>query len=138
MRLHCAGEAYVEANPRLLQRALSNLISNAIKAAPHGAEIRVRCTMRGEYVRIDVQNPGPLIAAHDLPRIFDRFFRADTLHTTRQEGHGLGLAIVQAIARMHDGKAHARSDASGTEIGFTLRRLPPQHALSFGANITHS
>ncbi|WP_254241325.1 ATP-binding protein, partial [Achromobacter insolitus] len=67
------------------------------------------------------------IPSADLPRIFDRFFRASQARAPRSEGHGLGLAIVRAIARMHGGEVDAASGAHGTVVGITLR-APEGHA----------
>src|SRR3546814_2932743 len=69
-----------------------------------------------------VRNPGTPIHRDALPRIFDRFFRADDARSGRADGHGLGLAIVSAIARMHGGAAFAKSDNHGSEVGFTIQR----------------
>ena len=120
IRLRCEGDAAVAANPGL-RRALANLISNAIKATPAGHEILLRCEPVAGGARVEVRNPGASIAPADLPRIFDRFFRAGQGRAPRTEGHGLGLAIVRAIARMHDGDVDARSTAGETVIGITLR-----------------
>ena len=121
IRLRCEGDAAVAANPGLVRRALANLISNAIKATPAGHEILLRCEPAAGGARVEVRNPGASIAPADLPRIFDRFFRAGQGRAPRTEGHGLGLAIVRAIARMHDGDVDARSTAGETVIGITLR-----------------
>lgn len=121
IRLRCEGDAAVAANPGLVRRALANLISNAIKATPAGHEILLRCEPVAGGARVEVRNPGASIAPADLPRIFDRFFRAGQGRAPRTEGHGLGLAIVRAIARMHDGDVDARSTAGETVIGITLR-----------------
>jgi two-component system, OmpR family, heavy metal sensor histidine kinase CusS len=68
-----------------------------------------------------VQNQGPGIAAQELPLLFDRFFRGDSSRACPDEQHhGLGLAIVAAIARMHAGRTLAESAAGVTRVGFTL------------------
>ncbi|WP_313624552.1 heavy metal sensor histidine kinase [Achromobacter sp.] len=121
VRLRNEGDATVAANPGLVRRALANLISNAIKATPRGEEIVLACSMSDAGARVEVRNPGAPIPPADLPRIFDRFFRAGPARAPRSEGHGLGLAIVRAIARMHGGDVDAASDAGGTVIGITLR-----------------
>ncbi len=90
------------------------------------------CSVSAAGARVEVRNPGPAIPAADLPRIFDRFFRSGQSRAPRSEGHGLGLAIVRAIARMHGGEVDAASDERGTVIGITLRG-PVGHA---AANIT--
>lgn len=118
------GSATLMANPRLLRRAIANLLSNAIRATPRGRGIDLYCVTRQDEIEIRVRNPGAPIAAQALPRIFDRFYRGDDARSRRTDGHGLGLAIVRAIARMHDGNAFARCGGQGTEVGFTLSRAP--------------
>ncbi|CAM4223945.1 heavy metal sensor histidine kinase [Bordetella muralis] len=122
VRLTADGDAQVRANPRLLRRAIANLISNAIKATPSGQTIRARCTRDDQFVEISVINSGTPIPQDALPRIFDRFFRTDSARSGRTDGHGLGLAIVSAIARMHGGSAFAKSNNQGSEVGFTILR----------------
>jgi len=118
------GGAVLIANPRLLRRAIANLLSNAIRATPRGRGIDLYCIARQGEIEIRVRNPGAPIAAEALPRIFDRFYRGDDARSRRTDGHGLGLAIVRAIARMHGGNAFARCGGQGTEVGFTLSRAP--------------
>jgi two-component system heavy metal sensor histidine kinase CusS len=76
-----------------------------------------------EAVRIEVRNAGAPIEAEHLPRLFDRFFRADASRCcpeTGEQHHGLGLAIVAAIARMHAGRTLAECAGGTTRVGFTL------------------
>ncbi|MDQ6216229.1 heavy metal sensor histidine kinase [Achromobacter insolitus] len=127
VHLRCLGDATVAVNAGLVRRALANLISNAIKATPRGGEIVLACSASPAGGRVEVRNPGPPIPSADLPRIFDRFFRASQARAPRSEGHGLGLAIVRAIARMHGGEVDAASGAHGTVVGITLR-APEGHA----------
>jgi len=133
VHLRCVGDATVAANAGLVRRALANLISNAIKATPCGGEIVLTCSASPAGGRVEVRNPGAPIPPADLPRIFDRFFRSSQARAPRSEGHGLGLAIVRAIARMHGGEVDAASGAHGTVVGITLR-APDGHAAA--ANIT--
>lgn len=125
LTLRQAGDARVRANPRLLRRALSNLIANAIKASPAHTALEITCMESLTDVEIRVVNAGEAIPPNALPRIFDRFYRVDDARTGRSEGHGLGLAIVRAIARMHGGRVFAHSEAGRTIVGFTLSRLRP-------------
>lgn len=125
VRLRCEGDATVAANRGLARRALANLISNAIRATPPGGEIVLACTPTPHGARVTVRNPGAPIPTADLPRIFDRFFRSGQARAPRSEGHGLGLAIVRAIARMHGGDVDAVSDADGTVVGLTLNNPGP-------------
>lgn len=105
----------------LFKRAVSNLLGNAIRFAEPGSRIVIRIAPDGgQEVRVEVQNAGPAIAPQHLARIFDRFFRVDSARLDSQSHHGLGLAIVAAIARMHAGRPLAESDGTGTRVGFTM------------------
>ena len=115
------GQVVVTGDPGLLQRALSNLLSNAVRHARPGSQIVVRIAGATERrCSLAVENQGDALAERELGRIFERFYRADS---SRQEGvthHGLGLAIVAAIARMHGGQTFARSADGVTTIGLLL------------------
>jgi two-component system heavy metal sensor histidine kinase CusS len=105
----------------LFKRAVSNLLGNAIRFAEPGSRIVIRIAAEdAAQVRVEVQNAGPAIEPQNLARLFDRFFRVDSARPDSQSHHGLGLAIVAAIARMHAGRPLAESDAAGTRVGFTL------------------
>ena len=105
----------------LFKRAVSNLLGNAIRFAEPGSRIVIRiATEASAQVRVEVQNAGPAIEPQNLARLFDRFFRVDSARSDCQSHHGLGLAIVAAIARMHAGRPVAESDGAGTRVGFTL------------------
>jgi len=113
-------------NAALVRRALANLLSNASRYTPAGRTISIQlstvaATSSDERVAITVVNPGEGIDPVVLPRLFERFFRADTSRQGSAEHHGLGLAIVRAIARMHGGDAFAASAGCITKVGFTLR-----------------
>lgn len=126
LALRIDGDAAVPVDEPLFKRALSNLLGNATRFAEHGSTVVVRISAAlaatPEQVQVEVQNRGPSIAAAQLPRLFDRFFRGDDSRSCPQEvqHHGLGLAIVAAIARMHAGRTVAESDAGLTRVGFTL------------------
>lgn len=116
------GDARLAVDEPLCKRALSNLLGNAIRYADKGSRLCVRILPEGERgVRLWVENVGPAIEPTHLPRLFDRFFRADASRCEMEKPHhGLGLSIVAAIARMHDGFAAAESDAGRTRVGFSL------------------
>jgi two-component system sensor histidine kinase MprB len=107
----------VQVDPALMERAVSNLLDNAVKYSSPGTPIEV--TVRdGEVIVVD---HGPGIAEDDLPRIFDRFYRAATARA--KPGAGLGLAIVREAAEAHGGKATAESTGSGARFRLTLPAL---------------
>ena len=117
----CEGDAKGAFDVSLLRRALSNLLSNATRYATTGSTIKVRIASNAGRVRIAVENEGSSIEQEHLPRLFDRFYRAE--RSRRQTGtsnHGLGLAIVAAIARMHQGEPFARSADGVTAIGLDV------------------
>jgi two-component system heavy metal sensor histidine kinase CusS len=115
------GGVTVPVDEPLFKRAVSNLLGNAIRYASPGSRIVIRIANEAsEQVRVEVENDGPTIAPHHLACLFDRFFRIDSARPDSQSHHGLGLAIVAAIARMHAGKPLAESQGGNTRVGFTL------------------
>lgn len=117
----CDGDAAGAFDLSLLCRAVSNLLSNATRYATPGSTIRVRIASAAGRLRIWVENEGSPIVQEHLPRLFDRFYRAE--RSRRQAGtsnHGLGLAIVAAIARMHQGEPFASSTGGVTVIGLDV------------------
>ena len=97
-----AGATPVAGDPVLLAQAVSNLIDNSLKCVPERGAIRVRVGKRDDgSVSIEVADNGPGIAAADKPKVTERFFRGDASRGT--PGVGLGLSIVDAVARLHGG-----------------------------------
>lgn len=94
---------YVLGDESQLYRLVTNLITNAIHYTPAGGEIRLRLNQRDRMALITIQDSGIGIPAADLPKIFERFYRVDSDRSRHTGGAGLGLAIVQAIARHHKG-----------------------------------
>ena len=125
LRLQVQGDALLAVDESLVKRALSNLLGNATRFAAHGSTVVLAISPDADdarQVRVEVRNQGPAIAPEALPRLFDRFFRADTSRCCDggEQHHGLGLAIVAAIARMHAGRTLAESAGGTTRVGFTL------------------
>ena len=123
MQVQVQGDARARIEPALLGRAVTNLLQNAIEHSQPGAQITVQVEQRTDHCRIAVLNPGH-IAQEALPRLFDRFYRADRARSGGGENHGLGLAIVKAVAAMHGGTVFASSDQGVTSIGFTVALIP--------------
>jgi two-component system sensor histidine kinase MprB len=108
-------ETVLDGSPRRLDRAVSNLLDNAEKWSPPDTPIDV--TLRGR--RLLVRDRGPGIEPEDLPRVFDRFYRARSARGL--PGSGLGLAIVRHVAETHGGSVAARNAADGgAELCLTL------------------
>jgi len=103
---------------QLLQRALGNLLANAVRHARPGTTVRLSRHDDGAFVRLCVRNEGDTIAPEHLPRLFDRFFRIDPARTEPGDSGGLGLAIVQSIMTLVNGKVSASSGDGVTT--FTL------------------
>jgi two-component system heavy metal sensor histidine kinase CusS len=117
------GHASVLCNPALVRRAIVNLLTNAIRhTAPKGV-VRVVIECGAETISLCVENPGPPIDAAVRTRMFDRFYRADAARSRHQPGHGLGLAIVAAIARMHGGTVFTTHSGGKNRVGLILQRL---------------
>ena len=119
LTLAVSGEAAAIDRP-LLQRAVSNLVSNAVRYADAGSTIRIHVSHDDEHALIAVSNAGEPIAKEHLPRLFHRFYRGDEARGFDANHHGLGLAIVAAIARMHGGRPFAASEGRDITIGFCL------------------
>jgi two-component system heavy metal sensor histidine kinase CusS len=124
-----------ELDRTLLQRAVGNLVSNALAHTPPGGTVVLGTVIDSPYIdsakpdlsstvvstiRIDVSDTGVGIPAEALPKVFDRFFRVDSSRSQGSGGTGLGLAIVQSIALLHGGKVEIASQpGQGTRV--TLR-----------------
>jgi two-component system heavy metal sensor histidine kinase CusS len=109
--LTCDGSRGVSGDRLMLRRAVSNLLSNAVRHTPAGGAITVRIDdSDASITTVSVANTGPAIASEHLPRLFDRFYRTDSSRQQLGDGAGLGLAIVQSIARTHGGDVSVRSD----------------------------
>jgi len=105
----------------LLQRSLANLVSNALAHCSPGDSVRLTAHRQESSIRIDVQDSGSGIPVHDLPRVFDRFYRADPARPRNSGGTGLGLAIVQQIVFLHGGDVRIASEVGrGTTVSVIL------------------
>lgn len=116
----CHGTGTIIGDRLLVQRAISNLLSNAIRHTPPAGDIGIVVDARADAVELRVANPGPGIAPGHLPRVFDRFYRVERAGAGTHDGTGLGLAIVQSIARLHGGTVSVDSEPAGL-TAFTLR-----------------
>jgi len=124
VRLVREGAAYTRGDRGMLRRALSNLLDNALRFTPAGGEVRVTMLEDAHGVRLAVENTGDGIPAQLLPRLFDRFYRADPARREGSSEHaGLGLAITQSIVRAHGGRIFCESAAGVTRFVIELPRV---------------
>lgn len=117
----------VLANPPRLQRVLHNLLSNALRHTPADGTVALRARPQGNEIRVEVSDTGEGIAAEDLPRVFERSFRAERSRTRAEReytpGAGLGLAIARGLIEAHGGTMSVESDLGrGSRFRFTLPR----------------
>ncbi|MBC2658642.1 heavy metal sensor histidine kinase [Pseudomonas sp. MSSRFD41] len=131
LELQQSGDAWVLGDRLMIQRAISNLLSNAIRHSPSQGRIQLRVEQQLQTVSLTVSNPGPGIEACHLPHLFERFYRIDSSRTRAEGGTGLGLAIVRSIMNLHDGQAEVSSVIDGqTEFRLVFPKLDPaQHDL---------
>jgi len=122
----CHGKAVVNADPMLFRRAVSNLLSNALQYTSRGGRVSIAVEQTADHaVDVRVSDTGSGIDSAHLPRIFDRFYRADRARSQHASGTGLGLAIVKSIMTLHNGTVTIQSEpAKGTTV--TLR-FPLRH-----------
>lgn len=114
-----AAAVLVDGRPRQLERAISNLVDNAVKYSDPSSSIEVLV----DGATVTVLDRGRGIPEADLDRIFDRFYRAVEVRT--EPGSGLGLSIVSEVARVHKGSVFARNRAGGgAEVGFSVSSTP--------------
>jgi two-component system phosphate regulon sensor histidine kinase PhoR len=115
----------IRADAARLQEVLYNLLDNAVKYSHSGGKLRLEATRRNDHVVLTVSDTGIGIPEADLPRIFERFYRADKARSRELGGTGLGLSIVKHIAQMHGGSVEAESALGrGTSIRVLLP-VPP-------------
>ncbi len=105
----------------LLQRAVGNLVENSLAHTPAGGAITVTARLEQGRLRIEVVDNGTGIPAEDLPRVFDRFYRADRSRSSSPGSVGLGLAIVKGIVTLHGGETEIESqEGKGTRIALVI------------------
>ena len=109
VELRLSGNGFAHGDNLMIQRAISNLVSNAVRHTPQGGRIDVRIGERAGHTEVRVSNDGPGIPPEYLPHLFERFTAAPDARLELQAGTGLGLAIVQSIMAYHGGRAEAES-----------------------------
>jgi two-component system heavy metal sensor histidine kinase CusS len=108
----------------LLRRAVSNLIANALNHTPAGGNVAVRVEATASHLDVLVQDDGCGVAPEHLPRLFERFYRVDSVRS-RTDGSGLGLALVKSITELHDGSVDIESELGrGTTVRLRFPAAP--------------
>jgi two-component system sensor histidine kinase MprB len=128
----------VRAQPAMLERAVLNVLDNAAKWSPPGGAGEVALT-RGERWYLDIRDHGPGIAPEDLPKVFDRFYRAPTARS--MPGSGLGLAIVNQVVTSHGGTVTAVLPPDGgtlirIELPIVAEQEPPAAVIGPPSEVT--
>jgi signal transduction histidine kinase len=104
-----------------LGQVLTNLVDNALRYSPPDTCVTLSASIEGRDVVLGVADEGEGIAAEHLPRVFERFYRADAARDRAHGGSGIGLAIVKAIVEAHGGRVTAASGGVGRGSQLTLR-----------------
>ena len=125
IQIGCSGDAEIFADPVLFNRAVGNLLDNALRFTPDNGTITIEIADAADGTRISVQDNGSGIPAEHLPRVFDRFYRVDASRSS--EGTGLGLALVKSILHLHGGSA-AIVSSSGRGTTVTLKFPDPSES----------
>jgi PAS domain S-box-containing protein len=117
-----AGDVGVVAGDAVeLRKVVTNIVGNAIKFTPRGGRVDVACRRHPEGVVVSVEDTGIGIAADELPKVFDRFYRGAQARSSEIQGAGLGLAIVKSVVERHGGRLDVRSRfGSGTTVEVVL------------------
>jgi two-component system heavy metal sensor histidine kinase CusS len=122
--LVCCGDGRVLGDRLMLRRAISNLLANALTYTPASGQVAISIDHSATHVYLRVTNTGEAIAAEHLPRLFDRFYRADKARThAESDGSGLGLAITRAIVEAHGGKVGVQSSDGKTVFELEFKQI---------------
>jgi two-component system, OmpR family, heavy metal sensor histidine kinase CusS len=117
--ISCSGEGQIYADPDLFERAVGNLLDNALRFTPENGSIQIALSEHDGDFEVAVSDNGCGIASEHLPRVFDRFYRAES--SRGSDGAGLGLALVKSIVDLHGGSATIQSEIGrGTTVRLTF------------------
>ena len=118
-----AGRVHADLNRTLFQRAVCNLVENALAHTPPGGAVTLTAAATGTSTAVGVADTGSGVPADHLPHVFDRFYRADPSRSSPAGNAGLGLAIVKSVAELHGGAVEMSSEEGrGTRVTMTFPR----------------
>lgn len=118
------GDAHLPIERALFGRAITNLLDNAVRHGRTPGRATVRIVEEVDSASVSVSSEGEPLAPEHLKRLFDRFYKVDPARLSH-DGHGFGLPIVEAVARMHGGSVFVYNETGGICVGFRLARHPP-------------
>jgi len=117
--ISCSGQREISADPALFERAVGNLVDNALRFTPENGSIEISLAEHATHFEVVVSDNGSGIAPEHLPRVFDRFYRAEP--SRGSDGAGLGLALVKSIVDLHGGTVRIQSEIDrGTTVSLTF------------------
>lgn len=117
------GEASIHGDKLMLHRAFGNLLENAIRHSHTNSTIKIKLEASSLATNIVIENTGDTISHEQLPRLFDRFYRADASRQCNDEGAGLGLAITQSIIKAHAGNINVSSENGVTKFDVIFTKV---------------
>jgi len=121
--ISCIGDGQIYADPDLFERAVGNLLDNALRFTPENGSIQITLSDHDADFEVAVSDTGCGIAPEHLPRVFDRFYRAES--SRGSDGAGLGLALVKSIVDLHGGSATIQSQVGhGTTVTLQFPKQP--------------
>jgi two-component system, OmpR family, heavy metal sensor histidine kinase CusS len=123
--LSFSGDARLFADSTLFRRAISNVVSNALKHTPPDGKVTVEVAALHDTVKILIKDDGVGIPPEHLPRLFDRFYRVDASRAAAVAGTGLGLAIVKSIVDLHGGSVTIESELGKGTLVTLVFPAPP-------------
>ncbi|MEO6212687.1 MAG: heavy metal sensor histidine kinase [Vicinamibacterales bacterium] len=133
LSVSATADLQVDVDRTLFQRAVGNLVSNALTHTPSGGQARIEAVQDHRALQVAVRDTGRGITPEHLPHVFDRFYRVDRSRSTTSGGLGLGLPLVKSIMRLHQGSVDIESQpGSGTSVYLRFPRVslsdaPPDH-----------
>jgi two-component system, OmpR family, heavy metal sensor histidine kinase CusS len=131
--ISCSGQGQISADPALFERAMGNLVDNALRFTPDNGSIQIALAEHATDFEVAVSDNGSGIAPEHLPRVFDRFYRAES--SRGSDGAGLGLALVKSIVDLHGGTARIQSEiGGGTTVTLTFPNEGKQSGNAFSSS----
>ena len=134
--LNAAESCPLEGDRSMVKQVMRILCDNAVKYTPEGGVVELGIERRPGWVTLSVTDNGPGISQEDLPKIFERFYRADAARKSESGGHGLGLSIARIIVKAHGGKLRVRSKVGSGSTFFV--DLPERQESLHTASIDNS